>query len=76
MMNFFKMVTEPECLVGIVDIDFKRSLSMQECNRRLELLDDLQNITLNSHHDYVIWALVKNKNLSTKSIYRFMTARG
>ena len=49
---------------------------MDEYNRWLGLLEDLQAVSLNSNHDSVVWALESNKKFTTKSLYRFLTDCG
>jgi hypothetical protein len=76
------MVREPNSyVVDCIDdgqwvVEFRRSLSINEYNRWLDLLGELQAVELNSNLDSVIWALESNKRFSTKSLYRFLTDCG
>lgn len=77
------MVRDPNCYVsecwdeGSWEMDFKRSLSLQEYNSWLDLKDKLQLIHLEfEQNDAVSWALEKKGHFTTKSLYRFLTNRG
>jgi hypothetical protein len=76
------MVQEPNCFVADCcdeenwELDFKRTLSLQEYNRWLELKESLGDISLSNNADSVFWALEKNKVYSTKSLYRFLSRSG
>jgi len=81
--DIFKMVSDPNCYVsecwdeGSWEMDFKRSLSIQEYNSWLDLKDKLQLIILEpEHNDSVSWALERKGQYTTKSLYRFLTDRG
>lgn len=80
--DLFKMVREPNISVadcvdeGQWEVEFRRTLSVGEYNRWLNLLNELQEINLSSDQDYVFWALESNKTFSTKSLYRFLTDSG
>jgi len=76
--DLFKMVREPNSFVadcldeGQWVIEFRRTLSVSEYNRWLDLMGELQAVNLNSNLDSVIWALESNKKFSTKSLYQFL----
>jgi hypothetical protein len=76
------MVREPNISVadcvdeGQWEIEFRRTLSVGEYNRCLNLLNELQDINLSSDQNYVFWALESNKIFSTKSLYRFLIIVG
>ena len=80
--DLFKMVREPN--ISVADcldedqwvIEFRRTLSVDEYNRWLGLLEDLQVASLNSNHDSIVWALESSKKSTTKSLYRFLTDCG
>jgi hypothetical protein len=62
--DIYKLVSEPNCCVsdrwvdGEWTMDFKRSLTVQEFNRWLNLKDKLQAVTLSHEsNDSVSWAL-------------------
>lgn len=76
--NLYKLVRDPLCSVvdcweeGSWVMDFRRSLSLQEYNSWLGLLDDLKDKALTDNKaDSVVWALEKKScsllNLSTDS---------
>lgn len=57
-------------------MDFRRSLTVAEFQMWETLLNELASVGLNiDSQDEVIWAL-ENKELFTKSLYRFITNRG
>jgi hypothetical protein len=81
--DIYKLVSEPNCCVsdcwvdGEWTMDFKRSLTVQEFNRWLNLKYKLQAVTLSHEsNDSVSWALEKKGYFSTRSLYRFLTDRG
>ena len=81
--DLYKMAREPACFVadcwedGAWVIDFKRCLSIQEYDRWLGLLENLNDIALTDNKaDSVIWDLDNKQQYSTKSLYRFITDRG
>jgi hypothetical protein len=81
--DLFKMAREPNCFVSDCwrddswGMNFKRSLTVQEYNSWLGLLDELNDITLTDNKaDKVMWALDKKLAYTTKSLYRFLTDRG
>ena len=81
--NLYKMVRVPDCTVsdcweeGGWFVDFRRTLSVQELNSWHELLEELMGVSLQEEtSDSVFWALEKNKQFSTGSLYRFLTNRG
>lgn len=58
-------------------MDFKRSLSVQEYDSWLNLLDSIRDVSLaDNKADVVSWALDKSRTYTTKSLYRFLTNRG
>jgi len=80
--ELFRMVQQPNCSVADCcdeeswELDFKRTLSLQEYNSWLELKESLGDISLSNNSDSVFWALEKNKVYSTKSLYRFLSGSG
>lgn len=81
--DLYKFVRDPLCYVadcwdeGSWVMDFRRTLSLQEYNSWLGLLDDLKDSALTDNKaDVVVWALERKMIFSTKSLYRFLTDRG
>jgi len=81
--DLYKMAREPACFVadcwedGAWVIDFKRCLSIQEYDRWLGLLENLNDIALTDNKaDSAIWALDNKQQYSTKCLCRFITDGG
>ena len=80
--DLYKMVSDPNCFVEKSwegeewVMEFIRSLSVQEHNRWLELVDGLHDFSLSSDIDSVKWALDKSNIFTTKSLYRFLSDSG
>lgn len=53
-----------------------RETNCSVANRWLQLLEDLQFVSLSDSHDRVEWMLSSNKSYLTRSLYRFLTDRG
>jgi hypothetical protein len=77
------MVRYPHCSVSECwdeedwDMEFRRSLSVQEYNSWLDLTISLQGCKPEGEaNDIVSWALEPRNHFSTKSLYRFLTDRG
>ena len=81
--NLYKMVRVPDCTISDCSeeggwfVDFRRTLSVQELNSWHKLLEELMGVSLQEEtSDSVFWAFEKNKQFSTRSLYRFLTNRG
>jgi hypothetical protein len=81
--DLHKLVRDPYCFVsdcreeGNWIVEFKRSLSYQEYDRWLGLLNILNDCSLiDNKADKVHWALEKKQTYTSKSLYRFLTDRG
>lgn len=76
------MVRDPYCSVADCwdeegwGMDFKRTLTIHEYNRWIELKDSLADITPSSDKDLVYQDLDKSKCSTTKSLYRFLSDSG
>lgn len=58
------------------DMDFRRALTVQEYSGWLELTDSLNEFKPDGMDaDIVLWALEPKRQLSKKSLYRFLTNR-
>jgi hypothetical protein len=80
LYNFSK---DPEALVEDYydsngwDINFRRTLTVEEAEQRSALFEKLQEVCLEpSASDEVNWALDKSKSFTTKSLYRFISHGG
>jgi hypothetical protein len=58
------------------EVDFRRSLTPQEWQNWLGLVNELQTVTLVNSPDFVSWLLDKSKQYTTESLYRFLTDMG
>lgn len=81
--GLYCLAREPACCEadcweeGLWVVDLKRSLSIQEYNMWLGLLEILNDIALtNNKADFVLWVLDKKQQFTTKSLYLFLTDRG
>jgi hypothetical protein len=81
--DLFKMVRDPDSVVAdhwVEDewtVDFRRSLSVRDFDRWIELKGELDTVVLEEENtDLVIWGLEKKGFFSTKSLYRFITDGG
>jgi hypothetical protein len=81
--NLYRMVRYPHCSAFECwdeedwDMEFRRSLSVQEYNSWLDLTISLQGCKPEGEaNDIVSWALEPRNHFSTKSLYRFLTDRG
>lgn len=81
--DLYKLTRDPSCFVSECRegdswyVDFKRSLTSQEYDSWLGLLEDIKDVTLTDNKtDSVHWELDKSRKFSTKSLYRFITDRG
>ena len=58
-------------------VDFRRSLSVRDFHRWIELKGELDSVVLEEENaDLVFWGLEKKGFFSTKSLYRFITDGG
>jgi hypothetical protein len=66
-----EMVTDGEWIVN-----FRRELDAEQLVLWGSLLEKLQGVSLNEVGDSIQWALEKDRMLSTKSLYRYLSFGG
>lgn len=80
--NIFKICTNPNAKVaeywrnGEWNIEFRRNFGISEQMEWEQLVNLTDGVVLDNQRDIAKWALEKNNNFSTKSLYRFLAFQG